>query len=209
MDRQLLTWFTSLPARITLGLAAMGAVAASLPVADGATFSTEKVVGIASAIGAWLWSEVAGHPRPPHSQDLKLFALAVPLIDPDLDWIKDHDFGNSFPATQGTGLMRIAQEWRGPAYEFHDKKLAAAWTVTKNAIDDFAHMLVLECGPVPSNSNLFTVKTHQDFQTGKRSDRTVAAAASLNHASARVGESWDKMVALAIKRLGISALDNS
>jgi hypothetical protein len=182
----------------------MGAIASSLPLSEDATFSIERSVAVASAIGLWLWSELSSHPRTPHPHDVKLFVQTAPLIDPDLDWLRDHDFGNSFPAHRGKGLYRIADEWRGPAYRFHDRKLAAAWSATHQAIDDLTRQLVTECGPVPSNSALFTVKTTQDFELGQRSKRTLDAAAKLNAAAALVAQRWDKTVETAIKRLGVA-----
>jgi len=101
-------------------------------------------------------------------------------------------------------MTRIADEWRGPAYSFHDKQLALAWNDAFRAIDDFTRILMQECGPVPSNMRLFTVKTVQDFERGQRSQRTLAAAANLNAAAAQVAVTWDAMVLLAIKRLGVA-----
>lgn len=205
MRLSILDLIKTLPARIGLGLTAMGSVAASLPVAPGATFSIEKTVGVALAIGGWLFAEISSHSSQPHPHDIKLFKRAQATLNQkgNMEWLREHDFGNSFPFHMVGGLHTIADEWKGEAFEFEDGQLRKSWASARAAIDELSALIVIECGPMPNDPTTATVKTLQDIQQGTRSDRTIQAAAKLNRSANEAVKRWNQFVALSRKRLNV------
>jgi len=124
----------------------------------------------------------------------------------NMDWLRNHDFGNSFPFNCVGGIHSVSNEWRGAQYEFEDLKLRAAWNSTRAAINELSALLVAKCGPQPNNPSIATVRTQEDINQGACSPRTLAATKELNAAANCVVQRWDAVVRLAIARLSISAV---
>ena len=96
---------------------------------------------------AWLAAEIASG-RKPSEHDLSLFARIVELLPEDtIDFLRDHDFDNSFAGNQQQGLFNIAT-WEGSRRKFLDGALQRKWAPLQADIKAFVSALAAGTGPV-------------------------------------------------------------
>ncbi|MDO9370828.1 MAG: hypothetical protein Q7T68_19870 [Sphingopyxis sp.] len=116
---------------------------------------------VATAAMAWLAAEIASG-RKPSEHDLSLFARIVELLpEATIDFLRDHDFDNSFAGNQQKGLFDIAA-WEGSRREFLDRALQLRWAPIHADIKAFVSVLVAATGPVGSGPLFSAHPDHTD-----------------------------------------------
>jgi hypothetical protein len=135
---------------------------------------------------------------------VKLFdALISTVSENERRRLAEYDMGNSFAANAFDGLSDIHGVWRGAAYEFQDRALQRKWVKLRNQLSDFTEKTMRYCGPLPGNSGMFTVKTHQDIEMGTRSALTLRNTSELNEAARKASEGFEKFERFARGRLRV------
>jgi hypothetical protein len=189
--------------RISTGWATFVALVVFLWPSPTWSFDVGKFAAVIGATALWLWSELDGAGEP-HPHDVKLFdALITTVSDNERRRLAEHDMGNSFAANAFDGLGEIYGVWRGAAYEFQDRALQRKWSKLRNQLNDFTEKTTTYCGPIPGNSAMFTVKTHQDIETGTRSPLTLKNTTELNEAARKASEAFEKFERFARGRLRV------
>ncbi len=204
MPRTFAEFFGSLPGRIGLGLAAMGAVAVSIPIAENSAFSFEKALAVATAISVWLWSEVGSHKNEPFPHDVELCSKLRSLLSDNIGFAREHDFGNSFREDNIGGFITYYDTWKGSDHSFLDRKLDKRLKHLHVLIRNFVELLGDGCGELPGKPGLLSVKTELDRRNGFRSEETVKVAESLNSTADGMVKNWDQLITESLTRLRVT-----
>jgi len=110
--------------RIGTGLAAMATLAWFLWPASDWKLAPEPLAAFVVALGGWLAAEiipVVTQVRAPHRHDVELLGRLQALITPDhLTFLRDQDFGGTIHPEPLQTSLRLADDWRGVAFEFED-----------------------------------------------------------------------------------------
>lgn len=162
-----------------------------------------KLVGFAAAFAAWLVAELSGV-GDPHPSDIRLFNRLMEVVpEEERRTYRDLDMGNPIPYRHVQGSSTISETWYGAGYEFVDKTLNREFTALLEKVRTFSRLFALNTGPWPGSNKFATVKTPDDIRTGRRSDRTLENAASLNAAATDLIEALDDFERLARRRLRV------
>jgi hypothetical protein len=104
---------------------------------------------------AWLAAEIMSG-RKPSDHDLALFARIIELMpESTVDFLRNHDFDNSFAKAPQDGLFEIA-DWEGGRRQFLDGALQKKWAPLQAEIKAFVGVLAVGTGPVGAGP-LFSV----------------------------------------------------
>jgi hypothetical protein len=137
----------SVAGRISLGVAMAGSVAAGLWYGHEGDPDPVRILAIVTASGAWLVAEISSG-RKPSEHDMTLFKRIVELLpDETTDFIRNHDFGQSFNGQHQSGLSQIGA-WEGTRYQFLDRGLQKRWAAVHTQLKVFNAALVSSTGPV-------------------------------------------------------------
>lgn len=187
--------------RVFAGAIAIGTVAATFPVADSAVFDPEKALGIVAAIGAWLGTEWASWNPGPHPHDIDLRNQIRTKVWGAMAFLRNHDFGQSFPFSQLNPLDDIARSFVGSGYEFVDPDLQAKWASLVSEIAEFVRYIALNtfrnADLLPQNSFLL-----DRDRGGIISDATQSKIDHANAIATKLYQGFDDFERLCIQRLG-------
>lgn len=110
---------------------------------------------------AWLAAELASG-RQPSDHDVALFKRIVELLpDGTTDFIRNHDFGQSFSGQHQAGLSEIGA-WEGTRYQFLDRSLQKQWAAVYAQLKVFNAALVSGTGAVGAGPLFSAHPDHSD-----------------------------------------------
>lgn len=137
----------SVGGRISTGSAMGVAIAVGLWNGHEGDIDPVRLGAVVTTTLAWLAVEVASG-RKPSDHDIALFKRIVELLpDSTTDFIRNHDFGQSFNGQHQAGLSEIGA-WEGTRYQFLDRRLQKQWSSVYAQLKVFNTALVLGTGPV-------------------------------------------------------------
>lgn len=187
--------------RIFAGAIAIGTVAATFPVADGAVFDPEKAIGIIAVIGAWLATEWASWNPGPHPHDIDLRNRIRTRILGVMAFLRSHDFGQSFPFGLLNPLDDIIRNFVGSSYEFVDPDLQVKWAVLVSETAEFLNYIALNTFREDDALHHSSFLLDRD-RGGMISNETQSKIDHANAMATKLYQGFDDFERLCIQRLG-------
>lgn len=187
--------------RIFAGAIAIGTVAATFPVADGAVFDPEKAIGIIAAIGAWLATEWASWNPGPHPHDIDLRNRIRTRILGVMAFLRSHDFGQSFPFGLLNPLDDIIRNFVGSSYEFVDPDLQVKWAALVSETAEFLSYIALNTFREDDALHQSSFLLDRD-RGGMISNETQSKIDHANAMATKLYQGFDDFERLCIQRLG-------
>lgn len=153
------------------------------------------------ALGSWLAAEVVPvitEARSPHRHDVELLDKLHELITPNhLAFLRDQDFGGTISPEPLDAFYRLADDWRGSAYEFEDKKVRLAFEKLLATARAFTELVVTF---TYRRRNFLSAKTEEDIQKGT-SDVTRQRMRNMNTKATELSKEIEAFYRLARTRL--------
>jgi len=118
--------------------------------------------------------------------------------------LREHDFGAPYPRDRLAPLHEFNETWLGAAYEFHDKKLQAAFSEVRQASQAFGDSVVAHTHAVDSNPAMASPKTDVDRRHGIQPS-TEAAIAKINARATALTGVLDNFERLARDRVRVAS----
>jgi hypothetical protein len=147
---------------------------------------------------AWIAAELMSG-RKPSEHDLAFFARIVELMpETTIDFLRNHDFDNSFPKAPQDGLFEIA-EWEGNRRQFLDGAMQKKWAPLQAEIKTFARVLAAGTGPVGAGPLFSAHPDHSDKMNP--SDWVTARINELNEKASSLSKTADTFERYARNRL--------
>lgn len=192
----------SIGARLFLGLMAMATVASSIPLADNLQFDIGKAIGVGAAIAAWAGAEWASWNPAPHPHDVRLRNQLFSLVRPELEFLRDHDFGGSFDIDELRSIRKIAATWDGVAFRFRDKKIDKPWAETLQKIKRFSNFVALNSHMIPSSAKIASFKNDEDRRQGQITNATQERINQANQMATQIYSDLEVIEELCLSRIG-------
>lgn len=151
----------SVAGRISIGSAMGVAVAVGLWNGHEGDIDPVRLGAVVTTTLAWLAAELASG-RQPSDHDVALFKRIVELLpDGTTDFIRNHDFGQSFSGQHQAGLSEIGA-WEGTRYQFLDRSLQKQWAAVYAQLKVFNAALVSGTGAVGAGPLFSAHPDHSD-----------------------------------------------
>ena len=133
--------------RISTGVAMAVAILVGLWPDHPRDIDPVRLGAVITTIVAWLAAEIVSG-RKPSEHDLSLFVRIVELMpEGTIDFLRNHDFDNSFAGNQQKGLFELAN-WEGSRRQFLDGALQQKWALLLSDIKAFVGALAAGTGPI-------------------------------------------------------------
>ena len=103
----------------------------------------------------------------PHPHDVELlqrFHFQIPLVLKQ--FLRQHNFGNSFLLAKLDPLHEMNEDWVGADYEFHDTAVQAAFVDVRQAAHAFGELVLQRIYAMRGNPKMGWPKTDQDADVG-------------------------------------------
>lgn len=194
--------------RVFAGAIAIGTVAATFPLADGAVFDPEKALGVVAAVGAWLGTEWASWNPGPHPHDIDLRNQIRTKVWGAMAFLRVHDFGQSFPFALLNPLDDIARNFVGSSYEFVDPDLQAKWASLMSETAEFVRYFSLNTFRLDDLLHQSSFLLDRD-RGGIISEGTQSKIDYANAIATKLYQGFDDFERLCIQRLGAFTEINS
>ena len=197
--------YSSVLARIGLGCAAIATTVVNMPPATNLAFDLEKTIVVAGAIIAWLSSEIMSFKPAPHQHDIDLRNRLRSLMKPDMDFLRDHDFGGTFHRRSLTGIRRISVDWVGVAHQFQDRAIQARWVPIQKKIAELSSHVALNSHFLDNSVKRINFKNDNDKATGI-TEQTYQNMETANRLASEIYNELESLEALCLKRIGAASL---
>lgn len=157
-----------------------------------------RLGAVITTIIAWLAAEIVSG-RKSSEHDLSLFAKIIELLpESTVDFLRDHDFNNSFAGNQQKGLFEMA-EWEGSRRQFLDGPLQKRWAPLQSEIKAFVRELATATGPIGAGPLFSAHPDHGDKMNP--ADWVRKHIHTLNEAASTLGRNVDAFETFARHRL--------
>jgi hypothetical protein len=106
-------------------------------------------------------------PAEPHPHDVELlqrFHRQIPLVLKQ--FLRQHNFGNSFLLAKLDPLHEMNEDWVGADYEFHNAAVQAAFVDGRHAAHAFGELVLQRIYAMRGNPKMGWPKTDQDAEVG-------------------------------------------
>jgi hypothetical protein len=175
----------SVAGRISTGTAMAVAILVGLWPDHARQIDPVRLGAVITTVVAWLAAEIASG-RKPSEHDVTLFKSIVEVLPSGtVDFLRNHDFHNSYGANQQDGLFELAA-WEGSRRQFLDKSLHKRWNALLLSIKSFSAQLAGGTGPVGAGPMFSAHPDHGDKDNpepwvAERIDKLNSAASKLSN----------------------------
>ena len=194
--------YGSVLTRIGLGAVAIATTVANIPHAGNLEFDLEKFLAVSAAVIAWVGAEWMSWNPGPHPHDVELRNRLFSLLRPEMEFLRDHDFGNSFNIDELKSLRKVAATWDGVSYRFRDQKIEKQWGATLQRIKAFSAFVAMNSQMLPTSAKLASFKSEGD-NGWNLSDATQKNVVQANTAATEIYDNLEKIEDICLQRIGV------
>jgi len=135
--------------------------------------------------------------------DIEIFNIIMKLLpwDKDILWAKTFNFaGFSFDTERLCNIEKFLYKCDDPGFEYIDTDLEAQRVALKNEVREFCGYLCVNTYPLDSCPGRNSVPSEWEFSDPQR---FYVIVETINEKSAALGEAYDALVRLSVRKLGV------
>lgn len=148
-----------------------------------------------------VWKDWHAKPERAHPNDIALLARFRTLTpDHFQEFLRDHDFGNTFRRNNLDPIDVLAHDWKGARYEFVDKEVQMKFAELRQSVFEFLKVAEPRIYPHHMNPEMATTLTDTD-RAREISKSTLDAIKTINQRASAVYTAIQEFERVAVLRV--------